>query len=68
MLAAISVASPLVAFPLTVGVTDPPIIALTCLTLALATRRQFLRAALVARGRLRDEVHRLGRGPGARGA
>ena len=47
VLAAISVASPLVAFPLTVGVTDPPIIALTCLTLALATRRQFLRAALV---------------------
>jgi Glycosyltransferase family 87 len=44
---AISVASPLVAFPLTVGVTDPPIIALTCLTLALAARRQFVRAALV---------------------
>jgi phosphatidylinositol alpha-1,6-mannosyltransferase len=50
VLAAISVASPLVAFPLTVGVTDPPIIALTCLTLALAgakSRPQFLRAALV---------------------
>jgi hypothetical protein len=47
VLAAISVASPLVAFPLTVGVTDPPIIALTCLTLALAARRQFTRAALV---------------------
>jgi hypothetical protein len=47
VLAAISVASPLVAFPLTVGVTDPPIIALTCLSLALATRRQFLRAALI---------------------
>jgi hypothetical protein len=50
VLAAISVASPLVAFPLTVGVTDPPIIALTCLTLALAgakPRPQFLRAALV---------------------
>jgi phosphatidylinositol alpha-1,6-mannosyltransferase len=47
VLAAISVASPLVAFPLTVGVTDPPIIALTCLTLALAARQQFLRAALV---------------------
>jgi hypothetical protein len=47
VLAALSVASPLVAFPLTVGVTDPPIIALTCLALALATRRQFLRAALV---------------------
>jgi Glycosyltransferase family 87 len=47
VLATISVVSPLVAFPLTVGVTDPPIIALTCLALALATRRQFLRAALV---------------------
>ncbi|MGH3267018.1 MAG: hypothetical protein ACRDNS_34125, partial [Trebonia sp.] len=32
VLAGISIASPLVAFPLTVGVTDPPIIALTCLT------------------------------------
>jgi phosphatidylinositol alpha-1,6-mannosyltransferase len=47
VLAAISVSSPLVAFPLTVGTTDPPIIALTCLALALAARRQFLRAALV---------------------
>jgi hypothetical protein len=46
-LTAIAVASPLVAFPLTVGVTDPPIIALTCLALALAARRLFLRAALV---------------------
>jgi hypothetical protein len=47
VLTAIAVASPLVAFPLSVGVTDPPIIALTCLTLALATRSQFFRAALV---------------------
>jgi hypothetical protein len=47
VLAAISVASPLVAFPLTVGVTDPPIIALTCLALALASRARFLQAALV---------------------
>jgi len=50
VLAAISVASPLVAFPLTVGVTDPPIIALTCLALALAgakPRPQFIRAGLV---------------------
>jgi Glycosyltransferase family 87 len=46
VLTAIAVSSPLVAFPLTVGVTDPPIIALTCLGLALATRRQFVRAAL----------------------
>jgi hypothetical protein len=46
-LTAIAVASPLIAFPLTVGVTDPPIIALTCLTLALASRRRFARAALV---------------------
>jgi hypothetical protein len=47
VLAAISVSSPLVAFPLTVGVTDPPIIALTCLALALAGRSRFVRAALV---------------------
>ncbi|MGH3282500.1 MAG: glycosyltransferase 87 family protein, partial [Trebonia sp.] len=46
VLTAISVSSPLVAFPLTVGVTDPPIIALTCLALALAASRQFARAAL----------------------
>lgn len=47
VLTAIAVSSPLIAFPLTVGVTDPPLIALTCLTLALAARRQFLPAALV---------------------
>ena len=46
VLTAIAVSSPLVGFPLTVGVTDPPIIALTCLTLALAARRRFVRAAL----------------------
>jgi hypothetical protein len=44
---ALSVASPLIAFPLTVGVTDPPIIAFTCLALALTARRRFVRAALV---------------------
>lgn len=47
VLTAIAVSSPLVAFPLTVGVTDPPIIALTCLTLALAARGRFSYAALV---------------------
>src|ERR1700722_9695717 len=47
VLTAIAVASPLVAFPLTVGVTDPPIIALTCLVIALAACSQFLRAGLV---------------------
>ena len=46
VLSAIAVSSPLVAFPLSVGVTDPPIIALTCLTLALAARRRFVWAAL----------------------
>jgi len=46
VLTAIAVSSPLVGFPLTVGVTDPPIIALTCLTLALAARRRFVHAAL----------------------
>jgi hypothetical protein len=32
------VASPVVAFPLAVGVTDPPVLALICLTLALLSR------------------------------
>lgn len=47
VLTAIAVSCPLVAFPLTVGVTDPPIIALTCLALALAARQAFLRSAVV---------------------
>jgi hypothetical protein len=47
VLTALAVSSPLIAFPLTVGVTDPPIIALTCLTLALAARGRFTGAALV---------------------
>ena len=46
VLAAIAVSSPLVAFPLTVGVTDPPIIALTCLVLAWAGRGNLVRAGL----------------------
>jgi phosphatidylinositol alpha-1,6-mannosyltransferase len=46
-LAAFSVASPLIALPLTAGVTDPPIIGLTVLALALAHRGRFLSAALV---------------------
>jgi Glycosyltransferase family 87 len=33
-----AVASPLVAFPLAVGVTDPPVLALICLTLALLSQ------------------------------
>jgi phosphatidylinositol alpha-1,6-mannosyltransferase len=47
VLTAIAVSCPLIGFQLTVGVTDPPIIALICLTLALAARRRFVRAALV---------------------
>jgi hypothetical protein len=43
---ALAVASPLIAFPLTVGVTDPPVIALTCLSLALADRGKLVRAGL----------------------
>jgi hypothetical protein len=46
VLTAIAVSCPLIGFQLTVGVTDPPIIALTILALALAARRQFARAAL----------------------
>jgi hypothetical protein len=43
---AVAVASPLIAFPLAVGVTDPPIIALTCLVLAWAGRGKLIRAGL----------------------
>ena len=43
---ALAVASPLIAFPLTVGVTDPPVIALTCLSLAWAGRGKLVRAGL----------------------
>jgi hypothetical protein len=37
-LAAFFLASPVLAFPLAMGITDPPIIALTCLALAMLTR------------------------------
>jgi Glycosyltransferase family 87 len=43
---AVAVASPLIAFPLAVGVTDPPIIALTCLVLAWADQGKLVRAAV----------------------
>jgi phosphatidylinositol alpha-1,6-mannosyltransferase len=43
---AVAVASPLIAFPLAVGVTDPPIIALTCLVLALADQGKLVRAGV----------------------
>jgi hypothetical protein len=36
--AAFWLACPVMAFPLTMGITDPPVIALTCLTLALLAR------------------------------
>jgi hypothetical protein len=44
---AVAVASPLIALPLAVGVTDPPILALTVLALALASRGALLRSAVV---------------------
>jgi hypothetical protein len=44
---AVAVASPLIAFPLAVGVTDPPIIALTCLVLAWAGQGKLVRAGVV---------------------
>ena len=46
-LTTVAVASPVIAFPLSVGVTDPPVIALTCLTLALAYRERLVLAGLV---------------------
>jgi len=49
-LATLAIASPVMAFPLAMGITDPPVIALTCLALALLTRsghRAVWQAALV---------------------
>jgi hypothetical protein len=51
-LAALALASPVMAFPLAMGITDPPVIALICLTLAMLTRgsysaRRLWQAALV---------------------
>jgi len=46
-LTTVAVVSPVIAFPLAVGVTDPPVIALTCLTLALAYRGRLVWAGLV---------------------
>ena len=37
-LAAFAISSPIMAFPLAMGITDPPVIALTCVALALFTR------------------------------
>ncbi len=46
-LTTVATVSPVIAFPLSVGVTDPPVIALTCLTLALAYRGKLVQAGLV---------------------
>jgi hypothetical protein len=46
-LTTVAMVSPVIAFPLSVGVTDPPVIALTCLTLALAYRERLVWAGLV---------------------
>jgi hypothetical protein len=44
---AIALASPVFAFPLALGVTDPPVIAVLCLTLAWAHQGKWARAGLV---------------------
>ena len=41
-------ASPVAAFPLALGITDAPVLALLCLTLALLSRREFAGRALLA--------------------
>jgi hypothetical protein len=46
-LAAFATSSPVLAFPLAMGITDPPVIALTCLALALLTRPALAKAAPV---------------------
>jgi hypothetical protein len=45
--AAFAVSSPVLAFPLAMGITDPPVIALTCLAIALAAHRSVTSAAIV---------------------
>ena len=42
----LATASPIIAFPLTLGITDPPVIALVCVALACAARGWLLRAGL----------------------
>jgi hypothetical protein len=44
-LAAFATASPLMAFPIALGITDPPVLALTCLALALLGRPAWIAAA-----------------------
>lgn len=46
-LTALAVASPMIAYPLALGITDPPVIAMLCLVLAWASRGKLLRAALL---------------------
>jgi phosphatidylinositol alpha-1,6-mannosyltransferase len=46
-LTVIAVASPVIAFPLALGITDPPVIALICLALACLSRGWLGRASLV---------------------
>jgi hypothetical protein len=48
--AAFAVSSPVMVYPLAMGITDPPIIALTCLALALLGRRGHLWPAAIAVG------------------
>jgi hypothetical protein len=48
-LAAFAIASPVMAFPLAMGITDPPMIAVICLALALLIRRRHA-AAMTVRG------------------
>jgi hypothetical protein len=47
MLTAIALASPVFGFPLALGITDPPVIALLCLALAWAYHAKWGRAGLV---------------------
>jgi phosphatidylinositol alpha-1,6-mannosyltransferase len=45
-LTAIAVASPVIALPLALGITDPPVIVLLCLTLACVSRGKWVSAGL----------------------
>jgi hypothetical protein len=50
--AAFALSCPIMAFPLTMGITDPPVIALTCLALAVLARGAVLGDVPAARRRL----------------
>jgi hypothetical protein len=61
--AAFATASPIMAFPIALGITDPPVLALTCLALALLARptgRAWLAAVTIGGACRAGRLPRLG--------